>query len=320
MNERSEQSRSRVNLPAIRLAVRDSLVDTIREVMFWTARQDELSEWYLHSPSTNHAGGPVKKIDGIATGTQRVALSAKVAAIAGPPVYFGGEEHLDTAAVPPGSLYAVCDALDGTRPNTHIGMGYASNCIVYFHHGGGRFTQILAGNATPDSVTTWILEEGGPGGRLYWASPDDLVEETRVDAVKEGSPTSVSTVASLPEDRKLAELLLDPSNGLTVDTLGGSPMLDRLLRYDLGAVVSFKAQRPWDALDVLAIDAESQPATVITAEGPVERDVVMDWLVASLHGGKEKSVPPHGTVTNPELVPVLLDYLRRTSASCLRES
>ena len=290
---------------AARGHLRDALNEAQKTIQFWLHHWEDLDAYHLHSPNPDHVGGPVETLDGIVTRKLHDECRARF----GSRIHFLGEESSTTAAIAPGDLGLQDDAVDGTLPAVSLGIGFASTGVLYLHLGHGVWTLISAGVATPNSTVTWVEKPGRPVGRIYSMDPSTS-DETRIDAVRKGRSDVVSVVAATPEDRDTAEPLLKDSS-LTVFTLGGSPMLFPLLTAKLGAVVALKWQRPWDALALLAIDAEDAPATVVTSDGAVDRDTVFGWFLASMSTNRADSVPPHATVTNPDAIEPLVALLRK---------
>jgi fructose-1,6-bisphosphatase/inositol monophosphatase family enzyme len=267
-----------------------------------------------------HTGDQPSVADVRVDRTLRTALVGRLEELLGntADIAFVGEEGTQSIELRPGMFVAVSDPIDGTTVSAHRGDGYCSALVLLYVDGDRRPRVVAAAIATPIGhlveaswtagapadfgVSTFVVtppNQDAPVVTEHWPLADSLVP---------GDPGVVAAVAAKPSDRgnlgTLTTLL--GSKEHTVYTQGGNPTVVGLLRGGLGATLTLKPARLWDAVYLLLL--EHAGGHVVTFDGrPLD--------VRKLFESVSRSVPPCIGASNPEAIDRLLTRPRKPLAA-----
>jgi fructose-1,6-bisphosphatase/inositol monophosphatase family enzyme len=215
-----------------------------------------------------------------------------------------GEEVNRSVWVPPGGLVAVVDPMDGTAPGMHLGVGWSTVVMLYRLGSSGAWSLLSAAVAAGGAVATV-----DPEGRVATGAWDTPAASDRravlSPEVTAAGPVAVAIVGAKPKARKAFTRVVEQLPEAFVFNLGGTPIVDALLRGRLHGAVVPEPSTPWDAAHVLI--AARAGATVVTVDGRNhDSDCVASWFDQPPLGDNYHTIPRCAVAADPQLASRLM--------------
>jgi hypothetical protein len=221
---------------------------------------DDPSIWKVAHSQPGHEGSPALEIDVLAHEVMHRTVDELVGT---EPVIFDSEEGANAFIAKEGRIMGIADPLDGTANALSLGAGYASAILLGSLSRDERYEPIGGAVATLGWTVSWMLL--GPGSGEVFLGSDPLAgglspeEEpvpmnetdrlTWMSRIVAGDPETVAVVAAPGRRRRQLEEQFDLP-GRTY-TIAGNPLLPKLLRGGIGAVVELNDVALRDAIFLL---------------------------------------------------------------------
>ncbi len=165
-----------------------------------------------------------------------------------------GEEAWQTLCVPPEGFVAVVDAIDGTKPFTHLTAAWSIVVLLMQQEEGKPWALPVVATVNSTGIFNVLQFES----EVFSGHIDDIEHcdrctecATRCDA----DALSISIVAASKKDREERLLPLherSPSPSV-IFNVGGNPVVHGVVQGRLDAIVSMHAQSIWDSAYALIV-------------------------------------------------------------------
>lgn len=243
---------------------------------------------YYPIDGDRHLGDPQHLIDALVLDAVENELRRVI-----PLIRVVGEES-PRSIIASGYPVAILDPVDGTKPATHLGHGWAVVVIIlYLPQQSQQLHIAAAGILSSNGILVSIVDEK-PGVLVQLVESDDdpIIVAGAVPSRTE--KLSIACVGAKATDAGAMSQLRARCPEATVFNLGGNPMVWGVLLGDLDAIVSFKSQSSWDALYALMIALADGVVGSSETHRVFQRAEVIEWFRTPPHGDERdtKVVPP----------------------------
>jgi fructose-1,6-bisphosphatase/inositol monophosphatase family enzyme len=275
----------------LRTALRQALRQGHRDARKHLLKINQLDVDTLFFPldGSRHVGDPQHVVDAAVLDTVENSLRGHL-----PLIRVIGEESIRSIR-PRDYPVAVVDPIDGTKPFTHLGEGWAIVLnILEPHEEPGRLWMPAAGIATSTGILVGIWEEQLVTVELL---EDETSSIAVIDCASRGQrQLSLACVGAKAADAAKHVALTRAFPEATVFNTGGNPVVVGVLTGDLDAIVSFDRQCNWDAVYALAITLAGGAIGATGHEEVFETSEVLSWFRR----------PPQGTDEEVKTVPAIV--------------
>jgi hypothetical protein len=237
-----------------------------------------------------HLGDPQQLIDALVLDAVENELRKVI-----PLIRVVGEESLRSIIASDYPI-AILDPVDGTKPATHLGHGWAVVLIIlYLPPESEELRVAAAGILSSNGILVSVIDEKD-GVFVELVETDDEPVIVAATAPSNGAHLSVACVGAKPSDAVAVARLRVRCPEATVFNLGGNPMVWGVLLGDLDAIVSFKSQSSWDASYALMVALADGVVGSSESHRVFQRAEVLDWF----------RTPPHGDERDTKVVPPII--------------